>query len=198
MQFNYSIGKSFGYLTDPYKIISLIEASPGTNQGQPIDHYFERRPDSRTHHSLFWKTAYHLKGDVLHLSYRYFWDDWSIKSHTVDLQYRFELSERQYFAPHVRYYNQSAADFYHHSLRNDQTIPVYASADYRLGDLNTVTVGIKYSFTTGRSSKFSLRFEYMKQSGESYPSDAIGVLRSQDLFPDVNAVIAQLSYQVKF
>ena len=38
----------------------------------------------------------------------------------------------------------------------------------------------------------------MLQSGESHPSDAIGVQRDQNLFPDVAAWILQVSYSAQF
>ncbi len=122
-----------------------------------------------------------LGGDVLSLAYRYYTDDWEIKSHTVDMHYRIDF-DGSYLEPHIRYYRQSKADFYYYKLE-DGTLPEFASADYRLGDLVTNTAGIKYGFRTGKNSEFSARLEYMKQE----PDGA-------DPFPEVEAAIFQLSY----
>lgn len=193
-QFNYSIGLSSGYLNDAYKVISVVDGTTGAT----VDYRFEGRPDSRLRQSLYWKYVYHLPQDVVHLSYRYYWDDWGITAHTVDLHYRFELLGRSYLQPHLRYSAQTAADFYHHSLVNTAPVPAYASADYRLGDLVTTTVGLKLGLPVGKSGEFSLRVESMKQTGDSYPADAIGVQRNFDLFPTINTTIAQITYTGRF
>jgi hypothetical protein len=193
-QFNYSIGLSSGYLNDPYKVISVVDGSSGAT----VDYRFESRPDSRLRQSLYWKYVYHLPRDVVHFAYRYYWDDWSITAHTADLHYRFELFGRSYLQPHLRYSAQTAADFYHHSLVSTAPVPANASADYRLGDLVTTTYGLKLGLPVGKSSEFSLRVESMKQTGDSYPADAIGVQRNFDLFPTINTTIAQITYTGRF
>ncbi|MBI3775238.1 MAG: DUF3570 domain-containing protein, partial [Gammaproteobacteria bacterium] len=109
MQLNYSYGKSSGYLTDPYKIVSVVNSS-----GVTQSYLHEKRPDTRTRNTLYWKTVYHLPEDVVHVSYRYYWDDWDIKSSTVDLTYRLQLGTHFYLEPHYRYYTQTAANFFTH------------------------------------------------------------------------------------
>ena len=194
MQFNYSLGLSSGYLTDPYKIISMIDGTTG----ETVDYRTELRPDSRLRQSLYWKTVLHLPHDVIHLSYRYYWDDWGIRSNTVDLHYHFVLSDDFYLEPQFRYYNQSAADFYHHSLVNGATLPSYASADYRLAKMTSMTYGLKLAKAVGKDWELSARLMYMKQTGDSHPADAIGVQRTLDLYPGLDAVIAQLGLSFTF
>jgi len=192
-QFNYSIGYASGYLTDPYKVLSVINAT-----GATVDYRYESRPDTRIRQSLYWKTVYHLPHDVVHFSYRHYWDDWGVSADTVDLHYRLELWKGSYLQPHVRYATQNAADFYIHSLLNTNPAPVHASADYRLGDLVTTTVGLKFGLPVGKSSELSLRVESMTQSGNSHPADAIGIQKGFDLFPTIHSSIAQLTYTGRF
>lgn len=180
MQLNLNLGKDSGYMTDPYKILSVVD--PGTNTLRAADPYlYEKRPDSRQRQAVYWKLIKNFDGDVLSLAYRYYSDDWEIKSHTVDAHYRFEL-DKSYLQPHLRYYQQSKADFYHYKLE-DGTLPEFASADYRLGDLVTTTAGIKYGFKTDNNSEISARLEYMKQEPDG-----------SDPFPEVEATIFQLGY----
>lgn len=193
-QLNYSIGISSGYLNDPYKVISVVDGTTGAT----VNYRFESRPDSRLRQSLYWKYVYHLPRDVVHFAYRYYWDDWGITAHTADLHYRFELPGRSYLQPHLRYSAQTAADFYHHSLVNTAPVPAHASADYRLGDMVTTTYGLKLGLPVGKSGEFSLRVESMKQTGDSYPADAIGIQRNFDLFPAINTTIAQITYTGRF
>ncbi len=195
MQLNYSYGTSDGYLTDPYKIVSLIDGTTGESTGEYL---FENRPDSRARQSLYWKTIHHFKRDVLRVTYRYFWDDWGVRAHTFDLRYRYELGGAMYLQPHFRYSAQSAADFYTHSLIDGAPLPDYASADYRLGEMDTTTLGLKFGMPVGKRSEFAIRGELVRQEGDSHPSDAIGVQREQDLFPTVDAYIVQLNYNIRW
>jgi hypothetical protein len=192
MQFNYSISASNGYHTDPFKIISVVDGTGGT--GDTLDYVYENRPDSRLKQALYWQTKYHLTEDVIDFSYRYMWDDWGVDSHTFDMHYRYELGDGYYLEPHLRYYLQSAADFYVHSLRDDQPLPTYASADPRLGEFVGTTIGLKYSQPIFGDQRVGVRVELYQQDGDGSPSDAIGSQRSQDLFPDLEAWIVQFNY----
>lgn len=194
MQLNFTHNASSGYLTDPYKIVSVVDGTTGST----VDYRYEKRPDTRARDAIFWKFVYHLPQDVVHFSYRYLRDDWGITAHTADIKYRYELGGGDYMQPHVRYSVQTAADFYRHSLVSGAALPSYASADYRLGAMTTTTAGLKYGWVAGKRADWSARVEYMLQSGESHPGDAIGIQRSQNLFPDVSAWIVQLSYSTQF
>ncbi|MGD8884592.1 MAG: DUF3570 domain-containing protein [Gammaproteobacteria bacterium] len=202
-QFNYSIGQSSGYLTDPYKLLTVVDPVtgdlvPAVDPNNTYRYLHERRPDSRTRQSVYWKTNHQFTDDVVYLTYRYYWDDWDVKSHTVDLRYRYELGRHHYLQPHARYYQQTAANFYRYYLVDGEPLPQYASADYRLGDMTTTTFGLLYGAELGKNSEFTFRAEYMKQSNQGYPADAIGKLRDYNLSPDVKAIILQASYNVKF
>lgn len=192
-QFNYSASYSDGYLTDPYKVLSVVDGTSGAT----LDYRYEKRPASRQANSLFWKLNYHLPEDVVYPSYRYFWDDWDIVSHTVDLKYRAELGSGLYLEPHARYYRQSAASFFHHSLVDGAPLPSYASADLRLAAMRSSTLGLKFGMPLG-AGEFTLRYEALVQQGESHPADAIGIQQDYDLYPTLNASIIQLGYSFKF
>jgi len=194
-QLNYSYAVSDGYLTDPYKIVSVV-GTDVNDAGEPDFNVYESRPDHRVSQSLYTKFAHQFIDDVVHISYRYFWDDWGITSHTVDFHYRYEINPRYYLQPHIRYYNQSAADFYRYFITNTESVPLHLSADYRLGDMTTTTIGLHVGKIHTKTSEFSLRIEMITQSGESYPDQAFGLLTQQDLFPDVRAYVFQLNYNL--
>ena len=192
MQFNYTLGRDSGYLTDPYKLVSVVDPVSGV----PLQTLHEKRPDERTRHALYWRTMKAFGKDVLNASYRYYWDDWGIKSHTVDLRYRRELGG-SYLEPHLRYSKQtSAADFYRPFLRTGESVQ-FASADYRLAQMSTITAGAKYAIPA-KAGEFSVRLEYMLQTGEDHPVGAPGQLAGQDLFPGAKAYIAQFSYSLRW
>ncbi|MDZ7803275.1 DUF3570 domain-containing protein [Thiohalophilus sp.] len=185
MQFNYTYGMDDGYLTDPYKILSVV-TGPSSETLAAMPYLYENRPDSRARNALYWKTVHQFNEDVINFSYRYYWDDWGITSHTLDARYRYEMGGGHYLMPHARYYLQDKADFYNYKLV-DGNIPQYASADYRLADLSTTTLGLKYGIQLSNDSEFSVRAEMMTQQSEG---DAP--------FPDVDATILQLNYSFVF
>ncbi|WOH37936.1 DUF3570 domain-containing protein [Thalassotalea fonticola] len=188
MQFNYSYSQVDGYMTDPFKVISVVNSN-GESQRQ----LYEQRPDSRTKESVYWQTKYHFDRTVLDFSYRYMWDDWEIKSHTFDVRYYIPFYDG-YLEPHVRYYMQEAADFYRTFLLDNESTPEFASADYRVGEMDGLTLGIKYGVPLKDGKEFSFRLEFFQQTPTNPGFEEIGVLQDVELFERVEAVIAQVSY----
>jgi hypothetical protein len=194
-QVNLSLSESNGYLTDPYDFVSVVDSITG----QPVDQLFENRPDSRSRQSLFGKyKKMFANKDILTASYRYMTDDWGIDSHTFDVTYRFRFNSGYFIQPHLRWYTQNEADFYHYFLRDDQRVPGDASADYRLGDMDATTYGFKFGRAIDERHVWSVRVERYKQTGDSSPSEAFGQLEQQDLYPDVKATIVQASYSFQW
>ncbi|HET9950514.1 MAG TPA: DUF3570 domain-containing protein [Candidatus Eisenbacteria bacterium] len=184
-----------GYLTEPYKVLSLLDPTSGLTVGQLT----EKRPSTRVRGDIQASSVYHLSRDVLYTSYRYYRDDWSLKSHTIDTKYRHELGGQAYLEPHLRYYTQSAADFYHTALIQGEAIPDYATADYRVGHLQTGTVGATLGFHLfGSPGEWSLRGEYVGQFGESHPNDVTGVQQDFNLFHPLNIATFVAAYSVGF
>jgi hypothetical protein len=199
VQFNYSLSEADGYLTDPYKILSVVDPVTGNPvlgpAGSGLNRYlFESRPATRDKDSLFALVKRDFNGDVLDVSYRYMTDDWGVESHTFDVRYRWSFGSGQYVQPHVRFYTQTAADFYTTVLFTGTALPAYATADYRLGEFDGITFGVKYGRET-RRGEFSTRVEWYTQTGQASPGSAVGTLAGLDLYPDLNALIAQFTYK---
>jgi len=178
---NYTLGSLEGYLTDPYKLISVTD-----NNGIEIERHFESRPDSRLRQSLYGALVHQLDNkDVIHLSYRYYWDDWDINSHTIDYRHRRNMMDGRYLEPHLRLYHQTAADFFHHSLLYGEPLPQYASADYRLDEMTSVTLGLKYGHPAwGGTLRFRLEYLYQSFAKAEYDTN--------------KALIFQASYRKEF
>lgn len=204
VQLNYSLSQSTGYLNDPYKFLSVVDGTSGDpiartvppgESGPNYEYRFESRPDERTKQSVFAEGKYYMDGKVLDLSYRYMSDDWDIQSHTMEARYRWPFGDRRYLEPHLRYYTQTAADFYRISLV-DGTPPIaFASADYRLGDFDAITLGMKYGWTTRNDNEMSVRLEFYRQDGSAPADQVIGNQAGRELYPDLDAIIAQFSYR---
>jgi hypothetical protein len=155
-----SRARETGYLTDPYKIVSLVD--PVTQL--PVAQVTEKRPDLRLRNDVLASSVYHLEQDIFYANYRYYWDDWGVRSHTLDMKVRHDLSSESWLQPHVRLYAQSPARFFVFGLTQGQPLPEFASADERLGPLRTATFGATYGFhVPGSRGEFTLRAEYMYQ-----------------------------------
>lgn len=191
---SYSYSDEHGYQTDPYKIISIVDPA----SGQPTEQIYESRPDLRRKQSVFFDNKVHLAADVISASLRGFKDDWGIKSLTADLRYRWQIDMNYYIEPHLRYYTQSAADFFHYYLGSGEVIPQYASADTRLAKFHAQTYGVKFGVPFNETSELNLRVEYYDEHGNGSPAGAIGQLQQQNLFPDLKAYTLLLGYTFAF
>ncbi len=190
MQFNLGVSKSSGYLNDPFKVVSVLDTA-----GAVQEYLYEGRPDQRTKNTFFALTKYHLDESVFDFSYRYMTDDWNIQSQTFDTHWHFFTESGDFFEPHLRFYHQSAADFYTPFLVQGNPLPIYASSDYRVGEMDAVTIGLKYGMNLSNNQRFEMRLEYYTQSPIKANQPAgIANLDGLDLYPKVNAVIFQMSY----
>jgi len=193
-QFNYSYSTVDGYLTDPFKIISVVDGSSGLTQ----DNIYESRPDSRIKQSIYAQTLYHFDHSILDFSYRYMWDDWDINSHTIDSRLRIPLGDAygkgSYIQPHFRFYQQSAADFYQPFLIDGDALPTYASADYRIGEMTAITIGLKYGLLVNNGHDLSFRLEFYRQTPTDAGFESPGALKDVELYPTIDAIIGQVTY----
>ena len=199
MQFSLGLNYAKGYLNDPYKLVSIVDAETGVPLNVVLGGIIhEKRPDTRLKTSLYWETRHHFNwGDTLDTSYRYMFDDWGIRSHTVDVKYRWNMGDHFYLQPHLRWYRQTAADFYHESLSNAEPIPNEFSADTRLAAFDARTIGFKFGYAFFDYNDISLRIEKYQQIPHTI-DNAIGIQATQDTFPDLQATIVQVSYSFTF
>ena len=111
-----------GFLSDPYKQ-AFVAGEPRADS----------RPDSRN--QLSWLTRYrHHFSEVegsLHADYRFYVDDWSVRSHTLELAWYQSLWDAVRLIPSFRYYTQSQADFYAPYFAEFTSDGLHSS-DYRL------------------------------------------------------------------
>ena len=122
------------------------------------------------------------------------WDDWELTSHTADLKWRLPMTDRWYVEPQFRYYQQSAAEFYQPFILQAEPLPQYVSADYRIGKMNTYTVGAKFGTKLAQGNELSFRIALYQQNPQNDRVAAPGVLANVELYEKVTAVMAQVSY----
>jgi hypothetical protein len=126
-----------GDYNDPYKL-TFTFYPVGVPQLVP-----DTRPDHRE--TLAWLTRYRhhfvdLNGS-LQADYRYYHDDWGITAHTLEVAWAQQLDERWLVRPALRYYTQSAADFYTPVV--PRPAPAILSSDQRLGAWGGLSPSVK-------------------------------------------------------
>lgn len=156
---NLFYGRSSGFLSDPYKIVSTTKLTlyPGLYATVP-----ENRPTSRNKGGLLVGLnrnfeKYHAAAEG---SYRYYHDTFGISSHTLSLLWIQKIGSQVTLQPSLRYYWQSAADFYHYNLDTAGIITTYEpllretgtgrapfySSDHRLSRMQTIDAGLKVTW----------------------------------------------------
>lgn len=120
-----SITEQSGFLSDPYKLQ-------------------DSRPDNKTQIAFSNSLRYFfVKADgALQANYRYYHDDFGISSHTLDLSWFQNINRSFQVAPMLRYYSQSAADFYTSIDDFLKPLTEYQSSDYRLSAFGAFSGGI--------------------------------------------------------
>jgi len=190
LQLNFANDKLNGYQTDPYKIISVVDST-----GATTGYRFESRPNNRSRHGVYLENRIAVADDdVVTFSARRMSDSWGINSTTVDLRYRWQFDGGAYLEPHVRYYRQDAAEFYHLYLSSTAAIPQYFSADPRLAAFNGKTFGIKFGLPLEDGGEFSVRLELYRQTGTG-AINAPGTLQGLDLYPGLTTEMLQVGWR---
>jgi hypothetical protein len=198
LRMNYSFDQSKGYNNDPYKILSVVANQSAAEPGEPVRYVYENRPGLRTKRAVYGEVLRSIARHTVDLSYRYFWDDWGIRSKTADLSVRLQAHDGSALEPHLRWYTQTRANFYHPFLIDGSAYPQYASADSRLANFNAYTIGMKYSFPVGEDSRVMVTAEYYFQRGDTSPPEAFGSLRGYKLFPNMDAGMLRVGYAHNF
>lgn len=170
---NLTLGYSEGYLNDQYKVIQRNELFFGI----PVTNiYRENRPSSRLRAVLQLQGTHFFTGAnaALDAILRLTQDDYGISSQSLQLEWRQGLFDRLELTPFVRYYQQTAADFYHRTLNGlnvgtPQDYPdgsgVNYSADYRLSSMAALSLGLKTRLRLTENISLSATYERYEMTG---------------------------------
>ena len=124
-QSSLNVTRHNGFLTDPYKL-------------------GDRRPESKT--QIAWSNAYRRfftsLDAAMHLDLRLYDDSFGINSVTLHASWYQNYGDNWQITPSIRYYSQSAADFF--TPANDFSSPALLnSSDYRLAAYGAVSGGLQ-------------------------------------------------------
>ncbi|MEQ3664393.1 DUF3570 domain-containing protein [Olleya sp.] len=107
----------------------------------------ERLPDSRIKIPVGFRFNYYLNEVfTVRTYYRYYFDDWGIKSNTASIEVPIKISQKFTLYPSFRYYDQTEADYFAPYEQNLSTEQFYTS-DYDLSKFNANQYGFGISYT---------------------------------------------------
>jgi hypothetical protein len=126
LQLSYDLAYLDGYQASPYRFVPI--GGMGACATIAPMCVPERNPEKRIRHALVARARRAFGDSIsLGLGYRFYLDDWSLHSHTIEADLAWLPAAHSQLALRYRFYVQSAADFYK---------PHYAPAD----DLEFVTI----------------------------------------------------------
>ena len=107
----------------------------------------ERLPSSRVKTPFGMRFNYYINETfVVRSYYRYYFDNWGVKSHTANVEIPIKISDKFTLYPSYRYYTQTAANYfapYEQHLSTD----TYYTSDFDLSEFNANQFGFGLSYT---------------------------------------------------
>ena len=132
------------------------------------------------------------------VSARYYHDNWGINSITGEIAEHVPVGSKAYVEPRVRYYHQSAANFFNYYLPSNAALPAYASADSRLDSFNAITFGGTAGYQLTHHIELYANAEaYRTSKSGSYGTLPTG-LANQKLFAGANSISGLVGLRFKF
>ena len=192
---NLSYSRPSGYLSDPYKSVAYYSTVHGAKVLRQTP---ENRPGTRNVYVVFVEGTRYLEslGSSLQGSYRFFADDSGLLGNTLEMQWFKRLGENLVIRPLLRYYNQSAADYYvtilDASKVNDATPPTglapHYSADYRISEMESLAYGLKLTMFKGQNINFDLAYERYEMEGRDGVTSPL-------MYPDADIYTVGLQWE---
>ncbi len=122
-----------GFLASPYRVARVFGAAVP-----------ERLPRTRSSRALGLDTVADLGArDAVHAQYRYFWDNWDIRAHTLEAGYRRYLRDRWLGDATLRLHTQDKALFYSDNA-NAETL--YVTRNRQFSTFRSVGLGARLSY----------------------------------------------------
>jgi len=133
---------------------------------------FDRYPDARNSTAVAIQyVGSHFEDTSLHLNYRYYKDDWEIRSHTLEANFYYDMMDNLTLGARGRYYTQDGAEFAkpigEYSVNDD-----YIVSDYKYTSFDTVTMGLSCHYKPGffedEALGLQLSYDYYSTDDNSY------------------------------
>jgi hypothetical protein len=147
-----------GFQQSPYRVVRFGDFTFQFVGGVPVFNGVtavreEIHPETRLRHTFTSGAAWYVgRESALQPSYQFYFDDWGVRSHELELRWLAQLAERVRLQSGYRLYLQGGADFYREQYVEDPSQYEFYTVDKRLGRLHghRVGVGIEYGMSIPR------------------------------------------------
>ncbi|MEZ5510995.1 MAG: DUF3570 domain-containing protein [Gammaproteobacteria bacterium] len=144
MNLNYNIITDEGFLNNPYRSVRYLIDDENPAAGYLYE--AELYPETHTSHAIAVRGRYYLPIRAAFLfEYRRFNDTWEINGYNLEFGYIQTFMEHWTAEARIRYYKQSAAEFYS-DLFNRAGEFQYRARDKELSDFTDTTFGLGISY----------------------------------------------------
>jgi hypothetical protein len=139
--------KQKGLLSTPFQRVYFSDIEDSFIENFHLAEDIERLPDNRFKIAVGGRLNYYINETfVLRTYYRYYFDDWGIKSHTVSFEIPIKITDKFTLYPSYRFYNQTAADYFAAYNQHLSTSDYYTS-DYDLSKYSANQFGFGVAYT---------------------------------------------------
>ncbi|GAB6141041.1 hypothetical protein JCM14076_17700 [Methylosoma difficile] len=179
-----------GFLENPYKAVALYSVADAV-AGNPLrvvreEDVWEKRPDARNQFTWNIGMVQHIHplDAALHVDYSFFHDDWGINAHTFAGAWDQPIGWGWTLTTRMRYYSQTAADFYQPYFLLGANAFVYDrskpsgyqldfsklpiqnfSSDQRLSGFGTLSGGLSINKYFAKGLNLAISGEYYQHAG---------------------------------
>jgi len=148
-----------GFLGSPYRVARVFGAAVP-----------ERIPRTRSGRAVKFRLLGDLGSrDALHLDYRYYYDTWDVKAHTVEVGYSRWLGERWLADAYLRGYSQTHALFYSDNAQSETT---FVTRNRQLSTFTDIAVGGKVAWGWKKTDRYEVKlhalYEYVHYSFKDF------------------------------
>jgi hypothetical protein len=152
-----------GFLSLPFNRVYFEDASVG----------IETLPGQRVKYPVSARLNYFLNDIIIIRSfYRYYQDDWRLKSHTMEIETPIKITPFISVSPFYRYYRQSAVDYFSGFGQHSAAEKFYTS-DYDLSEFDSHFAGVGFRMVSPggilgltRFNMFEIRYgHYSRETG---------------------------------
>ncbi len=180
LQAVYSYMYSEGFLSSPYHYVPQDDIAK-----------FENYPDVRTGHAFAFKGVYLLNNaNAMNFSYRYYFDDWDISSHTINVEELHDFSHNFTSGLRLRYYTQTKSNFVK-DIGSYTTDDKYFAIDYRMSAFDSYTIGVPFIYKMKGGDKMTASIDYYQTTNNDYIKSWYGV-------DNLQAVFTTLTYEFDY
>ena len=189
---NATFGFAHGYLTDPYRAVVFNESTLDVDNRVLL--YGEKRPAHRDSQALLLSLTQAVKplDASVEGTYRFYHDSYGIYANTVSAAWFQKFGHSLVVSPSVRYYHQTAADFYGTQfpgdpINNPDAVPRFYSADYRLSRFQAITLGLEANVKLAEHFDLHVGYQRYWMRGLDHETD-------QSTYPKANIFTVGLTY----